>query len=170
MSKLAPRYKVVQCFVSFLYPWSGRPNLAVNVPLFYLFDFFYPFSLSSTIRLVNEIINKCGSGWRIRLQCRRPGLDPWVSKIPWRRAWQPTPVFLPGESQDRRAWGAAVHGVAKSWHDWAVTLSLLFLSSSVQSCSRVWLWSHGLHPGRESYHWGKASIGVPGTEALSLYL
>ena len=29
---------------------------------------------------------------------RRPGFDPWVGKIPWRRAWQPTPVFLPGES------------------------------------------------------------------------
>ena len=25
-------------------------------------------------------------------------LDPWVGKIPWRREWQPTPVFLPGES------------------------------------------------------------------------
>ena len=33
-----------------------------------------------------------------RLQCGRPGFDPWVRKIPWRRAWQPTPVFLPGES------------------------------------------------------------------------
>ena len=32
------------------------------------------------------------------LQCGRPGFDPWVGKIPWRRAWQPTPVFLPGES------------------------------------------------------------------------
>ena len=29
---------------------------------------------------------------------QRPGFDPWVGKIPWRRAWQPTPVFLPGES------------------------------------------------------------------------
>ena len=28
----------------------------------------------------------------------RPGFDPWVGKIPWRRAWQPSPVFLPGES------------------------------------------------------------------------
>jgi len=28
----------------------------------------------------------------------RPGFDPWVGKIPWRRAWKPTPVFLPGES------------------------------------------------------------------------
>ena len=35
---------------------------------------------------------------RIRLQCGRPGFDPLVGNIPWRRAWQPTPVFLPGES------------------------------------------------------------------------
>ena len=26
------------------------------------------------------------------------GFDPWVGKIPWRRAWQPTPVCLSGES------------------------------------------------------------------------
>ena len=26
------------------------------------------------------------------------GFDPWVGKIAWRRKWQPTPVFLPGES------------------------------------------------------------------------
>jgi len=29
---------------------------------------------------------------------RHTFFDPWVGKIPWRRAWQPTPVFLPGES------------------------------------------------------------------------
>ena len=28
---------------------------------------------------------------------RRHGFDPWVREIPWRRAWQPTLVFLPGE-------------------------------------------------------------------------
>ena len=28
----------------------------------------------------------------------RHGFNPWVGKIPWRKAWQPTPVFLPGES------------------------------------------------------------------------
>ena len=37
------------------------------------------------------------------LQCRRPGFDPWVGKIPRRRAWQPTPVFLPGESHRQRS-------------------------------------------------------------------
>ena len=36
-------------------------------------------------------------------QCRGPGFDPWVRKIPWRRAWQPTPVFLPGESHGQRS-------------------------------------------------------------------
>ena len=35
---------------------------------------------------------------RIHPQCGRPGFGPWVERIPWRRAWQPTPVFLPGES------------------------------------------------------------------------
>ena len=28
----------------------------------------------------------------------RRGFNPWVGKLPWRRAWQPPPVFLPGES------------------------------------------------------------------------
>ena len=28
---------------------------------------------------------------------------PWVRKIPWRRTWQPTPVFLPGESHGQRS-------------------------------------------------------------------
>ena len=30
------------------------------------------------------------------------GFDPWVEKIPWRRAWQPTPAFLHGESNGQR--------------------------------------------------------------------
>ena len=46
------------------------------------------------------------SGKEPACQCRRQkrcGFDPWVRKIPWRRAWQPTPVFLPGESQGQRS-------------------------------------------------------------------
>jgi len=35
-------------------------------------------------------------------EIRRPGFDPWVGKIPWRR-WLPTPVFLPGESHGQRS-------------------------------------------------------------------
>ena len=36
-------------------------------------------------------------------KCKRRGFEPWVGKIPWRRAWQHTPVFLPGESHGRRS-------------------------------------------------------------------
>ena len=34
---------------------------------------------------------------------KRHGFGPWVGKIPWRRVWQPTPVFLPGESHGQRS-------------------------------------------------------------------
>ena len=49
-------------------------------------------------------------------QCRsrkRQGFDPWVGKIPWSRKWQPTPVFLPGESHRQKGWGTTVHRVTK---------------------------------------------------------
>ena len=39
---------------------------------------------------------------RICLQCGRPGFDPWVGKIPWRRERLPTPVFWPGEFLGRK--------------------------------------------------------------------
>ena len=34
---------------------------------------------------------------------RRCGFNPWVGKIPWRRKWQPIPVFLPGGSHEQRS-------------------------------------------------------------------
>ena len=37
------------------------------------------------------------------MQCRRPGFDAWVGKIPWGRKWQPTPVFLPEEFHGQRS-------------------------------------------------------------------
>ena len=42
------------------------------------------------------------SGKEFACQCRRHGFHPWVRKIPWRRKWQPTPVFLPGEFHGQR--------------------------------------------------------------------
>ena len=56
------------------------------------------------------------SGKEPACQCRRHsrrGFNAWVRKIPWRRAWQPTPVFLPGESHGQRSL-ATVYRVAKS--------------------------------------------------------
>ena len=48
-------------------------------------------------------------------ECRRPGFDPWVRKIPWRRAWQPTPVFLPGEFHGQKSLEGYSSWVTKSW-------------------------------------------------------
>ena len=46
------------------------------------------------------------SGKEPACQCRRHkahGFNTWLGKIPKRKAWQPTPVFLPGESQRQRS-------------------------------------------------------------------
>ena len=46
------------------------------------------------------------SGTEPTCQCmrhKRRGFNPWVRKIPWRRAWQPTTAFLPGESHGQRS-------------------------------------------------------------------
>ena len=54
------------------------------------------------------------------LQCRRPGFDYWVGKIPWRRMWQPTPVFLPGESPwTEEPGGLQFIGSQRVGHNWA---------------------------------------------------
>ena len=50
-------------------------------------------------------INRLSLWLRICLQCRRPGFNPWVGKIPWRREQLPTPVFWPGE----------FHGLYSPW-------------------------------------------------------
>ena len=45
--------------------------------------------------LMAQTVNKC-------LQGRRHRFNPWIGKIPWRRKWQPTTVFLPGEFHGQR--------------------------------------------------------------------
>ena len=73
------------------------------------------------------------SGKEPTCQCRGHKIhsfDPWVEKIPWRRAWQPTPVFLPG--MDRGAWQATVHRVTESW------IRLKWLSTHAMLLSGLW--------------------------------
>ena len=66
------------------------------------------------------------SGREPTCQCRRHkrcGFDPWVGKIPWRRAWQPTPVVLPEESpwteESGELQSRASHSVGHDCRDWA---------------------------------------------------
>ena len=75
-------------------------------------------------------------------QCRRQkrcGFDPWVGEIFWRRAWQPTPEFLPGESYGQRSLAGYSIGSTKSWtrlkqlsmHTCMVVLFLVFWETSI---------------------------------------
>ena len=63
---------------------------------------------------------------KIAYQCRTHEFDLWAGKIPWKRAWQSTPIFLPGEFHGQRSlasyrpWGLKVLDTTKK-----LTLSLL---------------------------------------------
>ena len=79
--------------------------------------------------------------WRIHLQYRGPRFSPWVRKTPWRRMWQSTPGFLPGDSHGQRSlaggsqWG---HRVGQDWAPPGRGHSLLlggFHSSLSRTCS-----------------------------------
>ena len=56
----------------------------------------------------DPLLWRTGLPWWLRrqsvcLQCRIPGFDPWVRKIPWRRKWQSTLALLPGKSHGQRS-------------------------------------------------------------------
>ena len=57
--------------------------------------------------------------------------DPWVGKIPWRKAWQPTPVSLSGQSHGQRSLaGLQSTGLQRVGHDWATKHSIKWLSKA----------------------------------------
>ena len=73
--------------------------------------------------------------------CRRHSFHPWFGKIPWRRKWQPTPVFLPGESHGQSSLVAyCPGGVQRVTHRWAHVHTCSVMSNSLQA--------HGLQHAR----------------------
>ena len=73
-------------------------------------------------------------------QGRRPGFHPWVRKIPWRREWQPTPVFLPGESHVQRSLAGYSPWVAESdTVEWLTLYSISLLTAHLTTALYV-LW------------------------------
>ena len=68
-------------------------------------------------------------------QCKRRkrrGFNPWIGKIPWRREWHPTPVFLPGKFHGQRSLvGYSPWGHKRVRHDWALTSSAMYI---IQIC------------------------------------
>ena len=68
------------------------------------------------------------SGQESICQCRRHGFNPWVGKVPWRRKWQPTAVFLPGKFHGQRSLVGSSLWVSQ-WveHDWTYTHLSIFM-------------------------------------------
>ena len=68
------------------------------------------------------------SGKESAFQCRRHEFDPWFTKVPWRRKWQTTPVFLPGKSHGHRSlvgYSPWDHKSQTWLSDWALDLFLV---------------------------------------------
>ena len=57
---------------------------------------------------------------------RRWGFDPWVRKIPWRRKWQPTPVYLPGKFYGQRRLVGYSPWSHRVGHYWATAAAVTF--------------------------------------------
>ena len=70
----------------------------------------------------------------------------------WRRTWQPTPVFLPGESQGQRNLAATVHGVTKGWTRLSVNLAHTHGKSYHRNTGDFW-------EGKMIGHWKRNSPG-----------
>ena len=82
--------------------WGRSPGEGIGYPLQY-----------SWASLVAQLVKNLHAMWR-------PGFDPWVGKIPWRKKWQPTPVFLPGESpRTEEPGGLQSMESQRIRHDWA---------------------------------------------------
>ena len=75
---------------------------------------------------------------------------------PQRRKWQPTPVLLSGNPMDRGAWRATVHGVTKSWNNWAMEHTHTHRSSNLMLGMRPW----GPERGRTGQNVGQSRSGT----------
>ena len=79
----------------------------------------------------------------------RHRFNPWVGKIPWRRKWQPTPVFLPGKSHGQRSlvaynpWGHKESYTTECTHTythpWTPQKTFFFFSFQQRGSQKRWL-------------------------------
>ena len=62
-----------------------------------------PTQWKSGWELMEHLLPRWLCGKESACRCRRHEFDPWVRKIPWRKEWLPTSVFLPGEFHGQRS-------------------------------------------------------------------
>ena len=99
--------------------WNGEQGNWANVLRTYFFKRCFPEDLATNMKKRLLSRGRYGDIWGLAFfffflawllsskesscQSRRRGFSPWVQKIPWRRNWQLTPVFLPGKSHGQRS-------------------------------------------------------------------
>ena len=72
------------------------------------------------------------------MQCKRPGFDSWVGKIPWRRKWHSSILAWRIPWTERGAWQASAHGVTTVGHDLATKAPLKSWNTRHRSCLIFW--------------------------------
>jgi len=81
-------------FLFFFFFFLSSHSHGCDIVSYCSFDLYFPRSS------VGKESTSCAG---VHPQCRRPGFDPYIGKIPWRRKWQPTLVFLPRKSHGQRS-------------------------------------------------------------------
>ena len=108
-----PIFSIRHIWSSFFFHFLGFQSIASDDSSLHL-HFFYLFFHANYVHYSGSKFAWWLSGKEFTCQCRRHGFSSQVRKIPWRRKWQPTLVFLPGEFHGLRSLVAyIVHGVAK---------------------------------------------------------
>ena len=92
-------------------------------------------------------------------QCRRHGFDPWVGRIPWRRAWQPIPVILLGKSPGKRShpWSCKELDTTEATEHRSLFYSMEVTLSGVLGGFRMGLATRYIQPWSESLEKGKGA-------------
>ena len=91
-------------------------------------------------------------GKKICLPCRRPGFDPCVGEIPWRREWLPTPVFLPGEFHGQRSLeGLQSMESQRAGHHW-ITNTFTYLNKNNEKKDDVFSINVSKHQNWSAFH------------------
>ena len=130
-----------------------------NMKNVFLFVCTFLFSFIDIIDIYHFISIRVGLHWwlsdnELVCQSRRHGFDPWIRKIPWRRKWQPTWLFLLEKSQwTEESGGLTPWGRKKSqtWlHDWTTTkykarsMMSWYMYILLNDCNNKLTWSHPL--------------------------
>ena len=117
------RHTLINLEITRIYKfWCFRYLNYKNEIICFFFIFFFPEIAIKYLVLLHLVIWASLLAQMVKntpAMCE-PGFSPWIGKIPWRRAWQSTPVFLPGEFPWTEEPGnLQTMGPQRVGHDWA---------------------------------------------------